>query len=244
MRRADGAEALLSLGGAARGLEGGTWQRYPANMRFVATALFLACTVGCTARNPNFVGDGGGGGAGSDLAGVTVDLAGAVVDLAGPMGACMQGERKCAGAVASDRCEGGMFVVDRTCPANSSCAADYCGQPTLVLGTQVGARCDAGGGAQQLQCMAKPGLSCQPFVNPLTKNLRWFCDSAVGGGSAAMHCTMNAQCRSGICSTKAGICFDACQLDQDCTSIGDVGLTCQSLEITVEGVTVTQKGCA
>ena len=218
-------------------------------MRFLATvtALTIAAGVGCTAHNPDYVGDGGGGGAGGsgDLAGAPpADLAGSVVDLSGPMGACTPDQRKCAGTVASDRCEGGMFVVDRTCPANSSCAAAYCGQPTLMLGTQIGARCDAGGGAQQLQCVAKPGLSCQPFVNPLTKNLRWFCDSNVGAGAASTHCTTGAQCRSGVCATKAGVCFDACQIDQDCASVGDTGLTCQSLEITVEGVTVTQKGCA
>ncbi len=214
-------------------------------MRFVATvgALAIAASVGCTAHNPDYAGDGGGGG-GHDLAGAPVDLAGTMVDLSGPMGACTQGERKCAGTVASDRCEGGVFVVDRMCPASSSCAASYCSQPTLMLGTQIGARCDAPPGAQQLQCSAKPGLSCQPFVNPLTKNLRWFCDSNVGGGTASTHCTTGAECRSGVCATKAGVCFDACQIDQDCTSIGDTGLTCQSLEITVEGVTVTQKGCA
>lgn len=213
-------------------------------MRFFATvaALVLACTVGCTAHNPNYAGDGGGGAGGRDLAGVTLDLAGSAVDLSGPMGACTQGERKCAGTVASDRCEGGMFVVDRTCPSGSSCANDYCGQPALVLGTQIGARCDLNGGAQQLQCMAKPGLSCQPFVDPATKNLRWFCDSAVGPGTAITHCTTNAQCRSGVCAVKAGICFDACQRDQDCSLTA--GLTCQSLEITIEGVTVTAKGCA
>ncbi len=215
-------------------------------MRFLASvAVAVVCVGGCTAHNPDYTGGGGGsGGAGADLAGVTVDLAGAAVDLSGAMGACTQGERKCAGIVASDRCEGGMFVVDRICPADSSCANDYCGQPTLVLGTQIGARCDTGGAPQQLQCMAKAGLSCQPFVNPVTKNLRWFCDSDVGAGFASTHCTTGAQCRSGVCATKAGICCDACTTDTDCATIGDTGLTCQSLEITVEGVTVTAKGCA
>ncbi|HEX8952951.1 MAG TPA: hypothetical protein VF945_13940 [Polyangia bacterium] len=207
-------------------------------MRFLATvaAVAIAGAAGCTAHNPDYT-----GGVGGDLAGVTLDLAGAVVDLSGPMGACAAGDRKCAGAVASDRCEGGVFVVDRTCPAGSSCANDYCGQPALMLGTQIGARCDLNGGAQQLQCMAKMGLSCQPFVDPATKNLRWFCDSNVGAGTATTHCTTGAQCRSGVCAVKAGICFDACQRDQDCSL---AGLTCQSLEITVEGVTVTGKGCA
>lgn len=217
-------------------------------MRFLATVAALtigASVVGCTAHNPNYAGDGGGGagGVGGDLAGVTLDLAGTMVDLSGPMGACAAGERKCAGTVASDRCEGGMFVVDRTCPADSSCAATYCSQPTLMLGTQIGARCDAGGGAQQLQCSAKTGLSCQPFVNPLTKNLRWFCDSNVGAGTGLTHCTKGSECRSGVCSLQ-GICLDACQSDTDCQGIpGLTTTTCQSLTIIVEGVTVTQKGC-
>jgi hypothetical protein len=212
-------------------------------MRFLATvAAALACAA-CTAHNPDYT--GGAGGSGGDLAGVTLDLAGAVLDLSGPMGSCTQDERKCAGTVASDRCEAGSFVVDRTCPAHSSCANDYCGQPTPVFGGQIGQRCDVNGGAQQRACMASltAMLSCQPFVDPSTKNIRWFCDNGVGAGRASTHCTSGAQCRSGVCAA-SGICFDACTTDADCPIIGDTNLTCQSLEITVEGVTVTQKGCA
>ena len=211
-------------------------------MRFVAAAVaVLACTVGCTAHNPDYLGDGGG--PGGDLAGVTLDMTGAVVDLSGPMGTCSPGDRKCAGTVASDRCEGGMFVVDRTCPSASSCASDYCGAPTAMFGTQIGARCDANGGAQQLQCMASPTamLSCQPFVDPGSKTVRWFCDKSVGAGRASTPCTSGAQCRSGFCVAATGKCFDACQRDQDCGL--NSGLTCQSLGITVEGVALTAKGC-
>jgi len=216
-------------------------------MKFLAivAAGALASTIGCTAHNPNYTGDGGGGASGGDLAGVSVDLAGVSVDLSGPMGACSPGDRKCAGSAASDRCEGGMFVVDRACPASSACASNYCAPPTAMFGTQIGARCDANGGAQQLQCMASPtaNLSCQPFVDPSTKNLRWFCDSAVGAGRVPVHCTKNGDCRSGVCAVKAGVCFDACLRDQDCQLAAST-LTCQSLEITIEGVTVTAKGCA
>jgi len=221
-------------------------RRYPANMKFLAivAAGALACGVGCTAHNPNYAGDGGAGAGGGDLAGVTLDLAGVVVDLSGPMGNCSGDQRKCAGSAASDRCEGGVFVVDRACPPESSCANDYCGAPAPKFGTQIGARCDANGGAQQLQCMASPtaNLTCQPFVDPATKNVRWFCDTAVAPGKAHSPCTKNSDCRSGVCSVKSGVCFDACQRDQDC-QLGGGTLTCQSLEITIEGVTLTGKGC-
>ena len=214
-------------------------------MRFLATvvALAIACACGCTAHNPNYTGGGGGGGggtSGADFAGGNV-----VFDLSGPMGACTPGERKCAGTAASDRCEGGMFVVDRSCPTGSSCMSNYCAPPTALFGTQVGARCDANGGAQQLQCMASPTamLSCQPFVDPSTINLRWFCDAAVGAGRAPAHCAKGSDCRSGVCATTTQSCFDACQRDQDCQLGGSSSLTCKSLQITVEGVTVTAKGC-
>jgi hypothetical protein len=216
-------------------------------MRHLPTvaALGFLLAAGCTAHNPNFVGDAGGGGGGgsTDLAGVTLDLAGVVLDLSGPMGSCMGDQRKCSGTAASDRCEGGMFVIDRECPANSTCSANYCAQPTAVFGTSIGARCDAQGGAQQIQCLAQPNLSCQPFVDTATKSLRWFCDSVVGSGRAGTHCTKGSECRSGVCAA-AGVCFDACQRDQDCFApAANPQLTCKSLEITVEGVTVTQKGC-
>ena len=220
-------------------------------MKYLATAAALAaaCVIGagCTAHNPSYTGDGGGGGggtSGADLAG-THDLAGAVFDLSGPMGSCAADQRQCSGTVASDRCEGGMFVVDRVCPPASSCATGYCAPPAAMLGTQIGARCDANGGAQQLQCMASPTatLSCQPFVDPPTKMLRWFCDTAVGPGHAGQHCTKGGECRSGVCALAAGgVCFDACQRDQDC-QLGGGTLTCKSVQITVEGVTITGKAC-
>ncbi|MCU1282575.1 MAG: hypothetical protein JWM53_6121 [bacterium] len=237
-----------------RPLEGRRQRRYPAMMRYLASVALIAaaCTfgagaAGCTAHNPNYTGDGGGGG-GEDLAGSAgADLALAMVDLAGPMGACSAGQRQCSATVASDRCEGGMFVVDRVCPNASRCANDYCAAPTAMFGTQIGARCDANGGAQQLQCMASPTsmLSCQPFVDPPTKNLRWFCDTVVGQGRAGAPCAKNADCRSGVCAAGnggGGACFDACQRDQDC-QLGGGSLTCRSVQITVEGVTVTAKGC-
>jgi hypothetical protein len=212
-------------------------------------ALAILCAAGCTAHNPNFVGDGGGGAGGGagggDLAGVTLDLAGVVFDLSGPMGSCNPDERKCTGTQASDRCENGMFVIDRECPADSSCTNTYCAPPTAKFGTQVGARCDANGGAQQLQCMASPiaMLSCQPFVDPGNHNVRWFCDQAVGAGRAGTKCTAGKECRSGICAA-SGVCMETCQRDQDCLSSAGGTLTCKSLQMTVEGQTITQKGCS
>ena len=81
-------------------------------------------------------------------------------------------------------------------------------------------------------------------MDTATKNLRWFCDSVVGAGKAGTRCcTKGSECRSGVCAA-AGVCFDACQQNQDCFTLGaPTQLTCKSLEITVEGVTVTQKGC-
>jgi len=222
-------------------------------MKYLATAAALAaaCVIGagCTAHNPNFTGDGGGGGGGTsshDLAGTSgADLAGVVFDLSGSMGTCAADQRQCSGTVASDHCEGGMFVVDRVCPPASSCATGYCAPPAAMFGTQIGARCDANGGAQQLQCMASPTatLSCQPFVDPPTKMLRWFCDTAVGPGRAGQHCTKPGDCRSGVCAAvNGGVCFDACLRDQDC-QLGGGTLTCKSVQITVEGVTITAKAC-
>src|SRR6476646_4421010 len=111
----------------------------------IVATVALAGTIGCTAHNPNYLGGSGDAGAGADFAGVTLDLAGVVVDLSGPMGACSPGDSKCAGTAASDRCEGGMFVVDRACPPSSSCTANYCAPPPAMFGTQIGARGDTNG---------------------------------------------------------------------------------------------------
>jgi hypothetical protein len=206
------------------------------NMRYLATlALFVAA---CTAPNPNFV-----GGSGGDLAGAPpADLAGATLDLSGSLGACAAGQRQCSGSVASDRCESGMFVIDRDCPAGSECTSNYCAPPASMVGTQIGLRCDAQSGAQQIQCLARPGVACQPFVDAGTMKLRWFCDTAVGAGTAVTRCTRGSECRSGVCVLQ-GVCFDACQQNGDCQLAGLPTATCQSLTITVEGVTVSQKGC-
>jgi len=218
-------------------------------MKFLPTVAVMAFlgAAGCTAHNPDYTGGGGGGGgAGGDLAGVTVDLAGVVLDLSGPMGSCTGDERKCAGGAASDRCEGGVFVVDRECPNASTCTNDYCAPPTPMFGTQLGMRCDAQGAATQAACIADRAamLTCQPFVDPSAHKIRWFCDKAVGAGAGGASCTAGSECMSGVC-TVGGVCLQTCNSDGDCRLVSPSSTqTCKSFSITVEGVTVTQKGCA
>jgi hypothetical protein len=128
----------------------------------------------------------------------------------------------------------------RTCPNRSECTSGFCSAPTPIVGTQLGERCDASGGPQQLQCMASvmANLSCQPFVDPTGHEVRWFCDTSVGAGRGGTHCTRGNECRSGVCAS-GGTCFDACQQNLDCG-----GLTCRAVMIVVEGVALTAKSCA
>jgi hypothetical protein len=199
-------------------------------MRHLATlaVLFAACTT----HNPSFVGN-------ADLNPPSGDLAGPA-DLSGPMGTCGPGERKCPAPTASDRCENGTFIVDRECPAGSVCSLTYCAPPVSMLPTQIGQRCDAGNGAQDLQCSASKMLmlTCQPFVNPANKSVQWFCDTPVGAGAAGTACTRASQCRSGICGAN-GTCFAACQQDFECKN----GLHCNGVDILVEGVRVQAGSC-
>ena len=197
-------------------------------MRHLATLALLVAA--CTTHNPNFVGDG------SSLTG---DLAGPA-DLNGPMGSCGAGERKCPAATASDRCEKGVFVVDRQCPAGSTCMLTYCAPPSTMLPTQIGQRCDAGG-AQDLQCLANKTLmlECQPFIDPTNRSVQYFCDAPVGSGGAGTSCTRGSECKSGFCATN-GTCFSACQQDLECKN----GLRCRGVEILVEGVRAQSGSCA
>lgn len=204
-------------------------------MRSLRLAVLLL-VAGCTARNPDYAGAGGG----ADLLGTPPpDLASAVLDLSGPMGACSAGDRRCAGTVASDRCEGGMFVLDRTCPKGSQCMNAYCAPPPPMPVSEVGQRCDTiGGGPQQIACTAQSGLSCQPFVVPGTDAVRWYCAGAVGTFAAGIPCTQGSQCPSGFCTN--GTCFEACQ--QAGPGSG-CALRCVSVDLVVEGVKVSAKSC-
>jgi hypothetical protein len=204
--------------------------------------LALLCAA-CTAANPNYHGGGGNGGGGAGGSGggggSGGDMAGPV-DLSGNMGPCTAGERKCADATASDRCEAGMFVLDRACPSASECASTYCAPPAAMPLTQIGQRCDVGGAADS-QCQASRTLllACQPFVNPSTKMVQWFCDKPVGAGTAGAACTNGAQCRSGFCGSN-GTCFRACVTAVDCPVATQ---KCDTVEIVVEGVRVQTGSC-
>jgi hypothetical protein len=189
--------------------------------------------MGCTTANPNFVASDGG----------VRDLAVGAADLA-PSG-CSGDERSCLGLTASAFCENGAFTPDRTCPSGSSCAQTYCAPPTEQLPTQVGQRCDASGGAQQLQCSASPTamLVCQPFVDPSSHKLAFYCDAPVGAGGAGVSCTQGSTCKSGFCGAN-GTCFSACQTDFECPATSTVlTFKCTTVDLTVEGVRQSQKSC-
>ncbi len=196
-------------------------------------AWMALVAMGCTAANPHFVASDGSVVGGPD----------ASADLA-PTG-CSGDERSCLGLTASAFCENGAFTPDRTCPSASSCARTYCAPPAQQLPTQVGQRCDANGGAQQLQCSASPTamLVCQPFVDPDQHKLAFYCDAPVGAGGAGVACTLGSACKTGFCGAN-GTCFSACQTDFDCPPTATV-LTfhCQTVDLTVEGVRQSQKSC-
>jgi hypothetical protein len=191
-------------------------------------ALILAA---CTSHNPSYVGN-------EDLSSTSKDMAGPA-DLSGAMGACNEGERKCAGSGASDRCDKGTFVVDRLCPAGSNCEETYCAPPATMLPTQIGQRCDVGG-AQEAQCMASKtlALQCQPFIDPNNHSVQWFCAKPVGGGGAGASCKQDGDCQSGFCGSN-GTCFVACRMSFECGT-----LQCNQVQIVVEGVRVQSGSCA
>lgn len=202
-------------------------------MRLTLWCLALVA-VGCTAANPNYVAvDGASDGSVRDAA---ADLAPA---------SCSGDERSCLGATTSAVCQNGAFSPDRSCPSASSCARTYCAPPAQQLPTQVGQRCDANGGAQDLQCRAQPtpALVCQPFVDPDQHKLAFYCDAPVGAGGAGVTCTLGSQCKSGFCGAN-GTCFTACQTDFECPATSTTFLfKCASVDVTVEGLRQSQKSC-
>jgi len=216
-----------------------------------ATALLVALASGCTANNPNYLGDVDGSGGNSDggihfLDGSTHDLAGGgKPDLAG--NTCADGTRRCATA-ASEICINAMFTTDRTCPSMSMCHEGYCQPPPAVAGSQVGASCEmpmfGGTGPQENQCLLNLAakLSCMPFFDPTAGGIVWRCDKEVGMGLPGTPCTMGAQCRSGFCGSN-GTCFRACQSDQDCPQTSTQQTRCQSVSIVVEGMQVDAQSC-
>jgi hypothetical protein len=191
-------------------------------MRLWAPTLLL---VACTAPNKDYVG--------ADL------LEPVLPDLSIT---CTANEGLCQGTGASERCVSGQIVVDRKCPANSTCLNGYCEPPPPVVGSQVGMRCDViGGGPQQIECAAKAGLACQPFWNDAQMRMTWYCNADVGAGRGANACSSGATCRSGFCGSN-GYCFDACTSNFSCRDPGS--LNCKSTLITVEGHAITVLSCA
>ncbi|HZS40526.1 MAG TPA: hypothetical protein VFF06_27025 [Polyangia bacterium] len=212
-----------------------------------ATAILVALASGCTADNPNFIGDGDGGvdSGGIRFDGGQHDLAKGGADLAGTT--CADGQRRC-GAGASEICINAMFTTDRMCPSMSMCHEGYCQPPAAVAGSQVGANCEmpmfGGTGPQENQCLLNLAakLSCMPFFDPTAGGIVWRCDTEVGQGLPATPCTMGSQCRSGFCGSN-GTCFRACQSDQDCPQTSQQQTRCQNVSIVVEGMQVDAQSC-
>jgi hypothetical protein len=197
-------------------------------MRLCA-ALILLVASGCTRPNADYT--GGSGGSGNNDFGQADS--GAIP--------CAGYARGCVGAGASGVCMNGTLSPDRTCPAGSTCAGTVCGPPASnPASPQTGQRCDVRGGPEEQQCMAllSANLSCQPFVDVALHKLVWICDSAVGTGGSGAHCSHGADCKSGICGPN-GLCFVGCHTDLEC----GVGLKCNSIDVTVEGVTQSEKSC-
>jgi hypothetical protein len=199
-------------------------------MRFAATlACLLAC--GCTRANSHYIDDSSAPG----------DNDFGLADLSATPGMPCSGDaRDCLGAGASAFCSGGSLALDRTCPAQSTCVATYCAPPASKPLSQVGERCDVGGGPRESLCRANLAemLSCQPFVAGGTR-LQFYCDTSVGPGGAGTRCTQGSECRSGFCADNR-YCFAGCQSDLDCPARP---LHCVSVHITVEGVTESTKSC-
>ena len=80
-------------------------------------------------------------------------------------------------------------------------------------------------------------LECQPFVDPNNRSVQWFCDSPVGAGGPGTSCKQGSECKSGFCGSN-GTCFRACKMDFECG-----GLSCNNVEIVVEGVRVQSGSC-
>lgn len=210
-----------------------------------SAVAWLALLVSCTAPNPLFVAeDGFGGGGGVD--GGLVDLAN--VDLTtrpspDMAGVCRPEDRAClATDTISAACVGGQLVIDRRCPADSSCRGGYCTPPpedTPPAGSPCGI-----GGPQDSQCWSS-SYACQPFVtSPAQRSVGWVCARAVGQGLPGAPCTSGGQCRSGFCGSN-GTCFHACQSVFDCPNQNGPGtrLKCSAVQIVVEGVPITAKSC-
>jgi len=219
-------------------------------MKWKWGAATFALLAACTSPNPNWEFASGGGDAGTDGSFVTDGGPhdGPAMDLE-PV--CMPGQRTCLAQSGSADCDQGQFKLDRKCPNMSMCMTGYCQPPPQSSTSSIGVTCDVGGSAapRENDCFPMTGgtantLSCQPFVDPATKKVSWFCDDQVGTGLPGTACTQGDQCRSGFCGSN-GTCFRACLDQMDCPLMGSTGLLyrCELVDIVVEGVKVTAKSC-
>jgi hypothetical protein len=210
--------------------------------KYRAAAIVLAFAA-CTAPNPNFAGGSGDGGASDG----SVD--GSSADGLSPVdmtAVCMPKQRTCLAQTGSALCEAGQFKLDRKCPNLSTCTTGYCQPPPVSSTSLVGASCDPAGAPQENVCFSTTGdvLSCEPFVDPNTKKIGWFCDKAVGMGLPGTTCATGDDCRSGFCGSN-GTCFRSCLDQTDCPLMGNTGqpYRCATVAIVVEGEQVSAKSC-
>ena len=202
----------------------------------------LAILPACTARMRAYLGvvdDVAPSASAPDLG--ARDLGYLPPDLTVLGGSCGGDERAClAGGGASERCAGEVFVIDRSCPGESSCAGGFCQPPPEGTG-MLGRRCDEGGVAAEPQCQPTlPGdPTCTPFVGA-DGDAAWYCAKPVGAGGPGSACTAGNACRSGFCGSN-GTCFRACQ--SDCPMVGGTQLHCAPVTIHVEGRELLARSC-
>jgi hypothetical protein len=204
----------------------------------VALSVGVACTRNNLEYNPFGTTLDGGGGGHRDLGGGAVDLAGGGGRDLAP--GCLADTRMCQGS-SSVACMNGVPVVDRACPASSTCVDGYCEPPPQGMFTPEGRPCDSFGAPTEIACVqgGTTEFSCQPFVaDPLNETIDWVCARAVGMKGRGDACTTGSECRSGFCGDN-GTCFRACAGDRDCGSTQ----RCQDVKIVVEGIEAQAKGC-
>lgn len=212
----------------------------------VLSAAVFACTAENPQYDPNAVPDG------ADLAGVDQaagpsDLAGQPDkgDMASVPATCSGDQRGCT-MTASVRCANGMFVVDRTCPMDSTCVSGTCQPPQPTGSGAIGKSCASFGQPIETTCTGGGGMpppSCEPFVTSSGSSgttISWVCAPPIGDGVPGASCTTGTTCRTGFCANN-GQCFRGCGSAFDCPSMGS--FTCDAVQITVEGHEVTAKSC-
>jgi hypothetical protein len=223
--------------------------RSPMKCRAAVLFSFLtACTInnplysdGTGGPGPGNHGDGGGPNGFSD-GGSKIDLSSPpTVDMALP---CSSARTCSMGAQSqSEVCTPTGFQPDRQCPMASSCAQGYCQPPKMVAG-QLGMPCDQNGGPRENDCFGPGGgggfdLSCEPFVDPQSKMVNWYCGVPVGQGTPGTQCSKGSDCRTGFCGDN-GTCLRTCVNSNDCPNQTQCN---PGTKATVEGVQISVGSC-